>query len=72
MLQGPEILLIILIIVVIFGMGKLPKISEGLARLRLNFEKGVAEDYIEVSPDSEEVSDEALEEEDVGDEKESS
>lgn len=52
MLQGPELLLIALIIFVIFGLGKLPQISKGLARLRLNFEKGVAEDYIEVSPET--------------------
>ncbi len=63
MLQGPELLLIALIIFVIFGLGKLPQISKGLARLRLNFEKGVAEDYIEVSSETDEEDEESDEEE---------
>lgn len=61
--QIPELLLIILIVLVVFGLGKLPKISKGLARLRLNFEKGVAEDYIEVGSSDDEIVEESNEQE---------
>lgn len=51
MLQVPELLLIVLVIFVIFGLTKLGPLSRGLARLRMNFEKGIAEDMIEASSD---------------------
>ena len=42
--------LILLIMIVVFGLGKLPQISKTLARMRLNYEKGVATDMIDVAP----------------------
>lgn len=50
---GPELFLILLIMIVVFGLGKLPQISKTLARMRLNYEKGVATDMIEITPEEE-------------------
>lgn len=44
MLQAPELLLILLVIIVIFGLAKLGPLSRGLARLRMNLEKGTAKE----------------------------
>jgi Sec-independent protein translocase protein TatA len=44
MFQGPELVLIVIVALLIFGLGKWPAVSRRLAQLRLNFEKGVAED----------------------------
>ena len=48
MLSGPELVLVLLIVFVAFAFLKLPQISRGMARLRLRFDKGIAEEYIEV------------------------
>lgn len=50
MLTGPELLLVILIMIIVFGLGKLPDISKKLAQLRLHYEKGVATDMLDITP----------------------
>ncbi len=40
----PELLVILLIILIIFGAGKLPQIGEGLGKGIRNFKKSVKED----------------------------
>lgn len=52
MLTVPELILIAVIIVVVFGMHKLPAISRGVARMRLKFDKSVAEEAIELAEHS--------------------
>lgn len=49
MLTVPELVLLVVIVFLIFGLHKVPAISKRLARLRLHFDKGVAEEY---TPDS--------------------
>ncbi len=51
----PELLVILVIILVIFGAGKLPQIGEGLGKGIRNFKKSVKEDEQngESSPDKE-------------------
>ena len=51
MVTTAELVLLLLICFLVFSLHKLPDISRGLARLRLHFDKGVAEDYIEATPD---------------------
>ncbi len=46
MLTGPELALLLLVIFVVFGLHKLPDFSEAVARLRLKFDKSIAEDAI--------------------------
>lgn len=53
MLSGSEFMLLLLIVFLIFGLHKWPAISGGIARLRLHFDKGLAEEYIEASPEDE-------------------
>ena len=40
----PELLVILVIILVVFGAGKLPKIGEGLGKGISNFKKSIKED----------------------------
>lgn len=51
MVTASELVLLLLIVFLVFGLHKLPEISRGLAKLRLHFDKGLAEDYIEATPD---------------------
>jgi sec-independent protein translocase protein TatA len=47
-----ELLIILVIVLIIFGAGKLPEIGEGLGRGIRNFRKAVkAPDEIDVTPD---------------------
>ncbi len=54
----PELLVILVIVVVIFGAGKLPQIGENLGKAIRNFKKSTHErDEIEVTPQkAEEIS----------------
>ncbi len=48
-----ELLVILVIILIIFGAGKLPEIGEGLGRGIRNFRKAVkAPDEIDITPDN--------------------
>ncbi len=48
----PELIIIFLIILVIFGAGKLPEIGKGLGKAIRGFKEGVSEfNEIETSPD---------------------
>ena len=55
MLNAAELLVVVAIIFVIVGLQKLPQISAAAARLRLSFQKGLAEDVIDVSSPSGEL-----------------
>ncbi|MFQ5779379.1 MAG: twin-arginine translocase TatA/TatE family subunit [Nitrospiria bacterium] len=47
----PELLIVLVIILVIFGAGKLPEIGTGLGKAIRGFKKGVSEpDEIDVTP----------------------
>ena len=48
MLSGTELILLVVIIAVTFAFHKLRAISRGIALLRLRFDKGISEEYIEV------------------------
>jgi sec-independent protein translocase protein TatA len=53
----PELIIILVIILIIFGAGKLPQIGEGLGKGIRNFKKTTKEEEIDVSPKkSEEIS----------------
>lgn len=48
----PELLVILVIVLIIFGAGKLPEIGEGLGRGIRNFRKAIkAPDEIDVTPE---------------------
>jgi len=50
----PELVILLVIILVIFGAGKLPEIGSGLGKAIRGFKKGVAEpDEIDVTPKQE-------------------
>jgi sec-independent protein translocase protein TatA len=51
-----ELLIILVIVMVIFGAGKLPQIGEGMGKAIRNFKKSAkeAEDAIDITPDEEE------------------
>jgi sec-independent protein translocase protein TatA len=49
----PELLIILFIILIIFGAGKLPQIGEGLGKGISNFKKSLKQDEDEDSPDKE-------------------
>ena len=58
----PELLIILVIILIIFGAGKLPEIGSGIGKGIKNFRKATKEpDEIDVTPEKEE--DQAKEEE---------
>ena len=47
----PELLVVLLIVLVVFGAGKLPEIGSGLGKALRGFKKGMAEpDEIDVTP----------------------
>ena len=49
-----ELLLILIIVLIIFGAGKIPQLGEGLGKAIKGFKKSVAEaDALDVTPDSE-------------------
>lgn len=53
----PELLIIVLLVVVIFGARRLPEVGAGLGRAIKNFKAGVSgKDEIDVTPKKEEVS----------------
>ncbi len=49
----PELLIILFIILIIFGAGKLPQIGEGLGKGISNFKRSLKQDEDEESPDKE-------------------
>lgn len=47
----PELLIILAIVLIIFGAGKLPQIGEGLGKAVRGFKKGISEDEeIDITP----------------------
>ena len=58
MLSATEIIVLALILFLVFGLHKLPQISQGLAKLRLSFDKGLSEEYIEAVVDDGEANEE--------------
>ncbi|MBI5892574.1 MAG: twin-arginine translocase TatA/TatE family subunit [Deltaproteobacteria bacterium] len=50
----PELLVILVIIIIIFGVGKLPDIGSGLGRAIKNFKKATTETEIDITPEKEE------------------
>jgi sec-independent protein translocase protein TatA len=46
----PEPIVILVIVLIIFGAGKLPQIREGLGKGIRNFKKATKEDEIDVTP----------------------
>ncbi len=46
----PELLIILVIILIIFGAGKLPQIGEGLGKGIRNFKKSTKDEEIDVTP----------------------
>ena len=58
----PELMIILLIVVIIFGVGKLPQIGEGLGKAIKGFKKGLSEgDEIDITPKKEEPKKEQIE-----------
>ena len=52
-----ELLLILIIVLIIFGAGKIPQLGEGLGKAIKGFKKSVAEgDALDVTPNSEQAS----------------
>ncbi len=48
----PELIILLVIVLVIFGAGKLPEIGSGVGKAIRGFKKGIAEpDEIDVTPD---------------------
>ncbi len=50
-----ELILILVIILVLFGVGKLPEIGSGLGRALKNFKKATADDEIDITPNKEKI-----------------
>lgn len=50
----PELIIILVIVLIIFGAGKLPKIGEGLGKGITNFRRATKSDEIDVTPEAEE------------------
>ena len=46
----PELLVILVIVLIIFGANKLPQIGEGLGKGIRNFKKGVQKEEIDITP----------------------
>ncbi|MFU8805896.1 MAG: twin-arginine translocase TatA/TatE family subunit [Bradymonadaceae bacterium] len=49
MLNLPEIIVVIIILVLVFGLGKLGAIGKGVARIRMHFQKELARDYVDIT-----------------------
>jgi len=61
----PELIIILVIILIIFGAGKLPEIGEGLGRGIKSFKKATSgDDAIDVTPEKKEETEEAKKETD--------
>ncbi len=52
----PELLVIMVIVLIIFGAGKLPEIGGAIGKSIKNFKKSIREDDIDVTPDSKKIS----------------
>jgi sec-independent protein translocase protein TatA len=50
-----ELLIILVIVMIIFGAGKLPQIGEGLGKSIRNFKKGVSDVETEIKKESEKI-----------------
>ncbi len=46
----PELLVILVIVLIIFGANKLPQIGEGLGKGIRNFKKGIQKEEIDITP----------------------
>ena len=46
----PELLVILVIVLIIFGANKLPQIGEGLGKGIRNFKKGIKKEEIDITP----------------------
>lgn len=57
----PELIVILVIILIIFGVGKLPQIGSGLGQAIKNFKKATNETEINVTPQKEEKEKQQLE-----------
>lgn len=54
----PELIIILVIVLIIFGVGKLPQIGEDIGKAIKGFKKGVSEpDEIDVTPKKEVIED---------------
>jgi len=53
----PELIIILVIVLIIFGAGKLPQIGEGLGRGIKNFRKATSHEEIDVTPKEDEAKD---------------
>ncbi len=49
----PELLVILVIVLIIFGANKLPQIGEGLGKGIRNFKKGIKKEEIDITPEGE-------------------
>lgn len=54
----PELIIILVIVMIIFGAGKLPQIGEGLGKGIKNFRKATKDEEIDVTPKSDAVKEE--------------
>ncbi|MCB2186466.1 MAG: twin-arginine translocase TatA/TatE family subunit [Deltaproteobacteria bacterium] len=54
----PELLIILVIVLIIFGAGKLPQIGGNLGKAIKNFKSGVKEDQVESSANQEQIEEE--------------
>ena len=50
-----ELLIILIVVMIIFGAGKLPQIGAGLGQSIRNFKKGVAEAPAEINKETEKI-----------------
>lgn len=58
----PELLVILVIILIIFGANKLPQIADGLGKGIRNFKKGINKEEIDITPKKpEEISEKSKE-----------
>ncbi len=57
----PELLIILVIVLVIFGAGKLPQIGGNIGKAIKNFKHGVKEDEVEAAAPKEQIEDQKAE-----------
>jgi sec-independent protein translocase protein TatA len=58
----PELLVILVIVLIIFGANKLPQLGEGLGKGIRNFKKGIKKEEIDITPEKpEELSEKSKE-----------
>jgi sec-independent protein translocase protein TatA len=58
----PELLIVLVIVLVIFGAGKLPQIGGNIGKAIKNFKSGVKEDEVAASAHKEQIEDQKTEE----------